>query len=166
MGTPYLGEIRMFGGVFAPRDWAFCDGRLLPISQNSTLFTLIGTTYGGDGVNNFALPDLRGRLPVHVGPQFSLGQKAGNESVTLNLAQLPPHQHAPAASSGSGDANSPQKAVWATGAGSYYTAGTANATMSTLAVQSTGSGQPHDNLSPFLVVTFIIALVGIWPSQN
>lgn len=166
MATPFIGEVRIFGGSFAPAGWAFCDGRLLPISENEALYSLIGTTYGGDGTSTFGLPDLRGRLPMHAGPQYQLGQLAGAETVQLSANQLPIHQHPPAASSASGNTNSPQNAVWASGSSAYYGTGSANATLNAAAVQPAGNGQPHDNLSPYLVVSFIIALQGVYPSQS
>jgi microcystin-dependent protein len=167
MSTAFVGEIRIFGGNYAPFGWAFCDGRLIPISENQALYSLIGTTFGGDGINTFALPDLRGRLPMHTGSEFPLGEAAGDESVELTTGQLPSHQHPPAAVSGPGNTGSPQGAVWAAaGAGSYYGTGNVDSPMNAGAVQATGSGQPHDNLSPFQVVTFIIALDGVYPSRS
>jgi microcystin-dependent protein len=166
MATPYIGEVRLFGGNFAPLGWALCDGSLLSIDSNAALFNLIGTTYGGDGQTTFALPDLRGRAPVHVGGQFTLGQPGGSEQVTVTSAQLPAHQHSPAAVSGSGGTGSPTGAVWAGASNAIYGAGTANAPMNAATGSPTGGGQPHDNLSPFLVLTFIIALEGVYPTQS
>ena len=165
MATPYIGEVRLFGGNFAPVGWSFCDGSLLSIASYEALFNLIGTTYGGDRQTTFALPDLRGRVPVHVGGQFTLGQQGGSEQVTLTSAQLPAHQHSPAAVSGSGGTGSPKSAVWAGASSSMYASGTADAPMNAATGSPAGSSQPHDNLSPFLVLTFIIALDGIYPSQ-
>src|SRR3954452_12710405 len=113
MSDPYIGEIRMFGGNFAPVGWAFCDGQLLPIAENDALFNLIGTTYGGDGQETFALPNLQSRVPIHVGPGFSLGQAAGVETVTLTTSQIPAHSHVPQVNAGSGTKASPQNNVWA-----------------------------------------------------
>lgn len=166
MADPYIGEIRLFGGNFAPLGWAFCDGTLLPISQNAALFNLIGTTYGGDGTTTFGLPDLRGRLPLHAGPQNPLGQMGGSETVTLTTAQLPQHQHPVSAVSAAGSTGSPQNAIWAAASTDYYAGGSANATMNAAAVRSAGGGLPHQNLSPFGVVSFIIALEGVYPSQS
>lgn len=166
MATPYIGEIRIFGGNFAPAGWAFCNGQLLSISQNEALFSLLGTTYGGDGINTFGLPDLRGRLPMHAGPQYQLGQMAGSETVQLSTNQLPVHQHPPTASSGGGNANGPQSAIWAATARFSYGTGSPNAPMNVAAVQPAGGGHPHDNLSPFLTLSFIIALEGIYPAQS
>lgn len=167
MAQPFIGEIRMFGGNFAPVGWAFCDGRLIPISQNNALFALIGTTYGGDGVSTFALPDLQCRVPVHVGPGFALGQKAGVEAVTLTTSQLPAHSHVPQCNSNPGNQGSPQNGVWASSAPStLYSNAVPSATMAAAAMGSTGGSQPHDNMIPFLVVNFILSLFGIFPSQN
>lgn len=154
------------GGNYPPEGWAFCDGSLLPIASYQELYTLIGTTYGGDGQTTFALPDLRGRVPVHVGGQFTLGQQGGSETVSLTAAQLPAHQHSPAAFSGPGDAGSPKGASWAGASSSIYAAGSADAVMNAAAGSPAGDGQPHDNVSPFLVLSFIIALFGIYPSQS
>src|SRR5215467_4780439 len=116
MSSPFIGEIRMFGGNFAPVGWAFCNGALIPISENDALFNLIGTTYGGDGQETFALPDLQSRVPMHVGPGFALGQSGGSESVTLTTSQIPAHSHVPQANTNPGTSNTPQNSVWSTGA--------------------------------------------------
>lgn len=170
MSQPFVGEIRMFAGNFAPVGWAFCQGQLLPISENETLFNLIGTTYGGDGQNTFALPNLASRVPVHVGPGFALGQAAGAESVTLTTSQIPAHSHVPACFSNAqgGNQNDGTGGVWATStAGSLYDNVTPPAiTMAPSCVGSTGGSQPHDNMLPFLVVNFIISLFGVFPSQS
>jgi microcystin-dependent protein len=166
MSQPYLGEVRMFGGNFAPVDWEFCNGQLLPISQYDVLYTLIGTTYGGDGVSTFALPDLRGRLPVHVGAGAVLAQTGGAEAVTLSSATMPNHTHPLAASSGAADSTSPAGKVWATGGDMPYTATlTPDTTMHAGALSSAGGSQPHENMPPFLAVSFIIATAGVFPSQ-
>jgi microcystin-dependent protein len=170
MSTPYIGEIRMFGGTFAPVGWAFCNGQLLPISQNDALFSLIGTTYGGDGQTTFALPDLRGRIPIHQGSGFQLGQIAGTETVTLTTQQIPNHTHPPQCKSTAGELGSPQNAVWAASASNqtiYSNAGpTGGVSMKATAMANDGGSQPHDNMMPFLAVSFIIALEGIYPTQN
>lgn len=173
MGQPYIGEIRLFGGNFAPLNWAFCNGALLSISQNSSMYQLLGTTYGGDGQSTFGLPDLQGRLPVHAGQgaglsNYVLGQKAGSETVTLTTGQLPSHSHGALGSTG-GAVSSPSSATWGNGAlanNSFGAGASANATMNTGSIGMTGGNQPHDNLTPFLVVSFIIALYGVYPSQN
>ncbi|HWD07583.1 MAG TPA: tail fiber protein [Actinomycetota bacterium] len=164
MATPYVGEIRMFAGNFAPVGWMLCQGQLLPISDNEVLFNLIGTTYGGDGIDTFALPDLQSRVPVHVGPGFSLGQAGGAESVTLTTSQLPAHSHVPQGAA-TGNQSSPAGAVWAGGT-RLYTVPPANSPMSPVALQGSGGSQPHDNMLPYLVVNFIISLSGIFPSQS
>lgn len=172
MATPYIGEIRMFGGTFAPVDWALCNGQFLAISDYAALFNLIGTTYGGDGQNTFAVPDLQCRVPVHQGQgpglsNYVLGQKAGAETVTLTLGQLASHTHQAMGSSASSNLQSnPAGNTWAVNADQSFGPGTsANATMNTASIGNTGNNQPHDNMDPFLAVTFIIALNGIYPSQ-
>ncbi len=176
MSEPFIGEIRMFAGTFAPRGWALCDGQLLAISQNDALFSLLGTTYGGDGRTTFGLPDLRGRVPVHAGsgtgPGLSarpLGQKAGSETVTLTTQQIPSHAHTPvkASTEPADDSNPAGKALAATSYDVYITNPTVGLTdLAAGAVTSVGGSQPHDNAQPFLCVNFIIALVGIYPSRN
>jgi microcystin-dependent protein len=168
MSTPFIGEIRMFGGNFAIRGWAFCNGALLDIQQNDTLFSLIGTTYGGDGQSTFALPDLQGRIPIHQGGGFTLGQKGGVESVTLTTQQIPSHAHPPQCNSAAGDLGSPQNAVWAASATNQtlYSDGPPTATMNSACMTSDGGSQPHENMMPYLVISFIISLEGIYPSQN
>jgi len=166
MSQPYVGEIRMFAGNFAPVGWAFCSGQLLPISENPTLFQLIGTTYGGDGVNTFALPNLQSRVPMHVGSGFTLGQAAGSETVTLTVQQIPAHSHVPQASTTAGSKPSPQSNVWAQSTANQFTNAAPSLTMATQAIGSAGGSQPHDNMLPFLVVNFIISLFGVFPSQS
>ena len=170
--TPYVGQIMAFGGNFAPQGWALCDGSLLPISQYETLFTLIGTTYGGDGQTTFALPDLRGRAALHQGQgpglsSYSLGQSGGAEAVTLTVGQLPPHSHPAMGSSGAGASPSPSGAVWAGSPVNIYAGGAAaNAAMSATAISASGGSQPHDNMLPFVTLNFCIAFEGIYPSQS
>jgi microcystin-dependent protein len=172
MGEPYVGEIRIFGGNFAPAGWMFCDGQLLPISENETLFTLIGTTYGGDGQSTFALPDLRGRIPVHNGNGFILAQTGGVEQVTLTVPQLVAHTHVPACFSeagGVGDQQTPVGNFWSatsTGDQTYETAVTNNGTMNANLIGAAGGSQPHDNMGPYLCVSFIISLFGVFPSPT
>ena len=172
MSEAYLGEIRMFAGNFAPQNWAPCDGRLLPIAENDALFTLLGTTYGGDGQTTFGLPDLRGRLPIGMGSGPGLspraqGQAMGVESVTLTVAQTPAHTHAFAAG-GASSSTSPQGLVPAAATGFSFYAATPSGSdaLNPGTVQAVGSGQPHDNVMPSLAVSFIIALAGIYPSQS
>jgi microcystin-dependent protein len=165
MSSPFIGEIRMFAGNFAPQGWSFCDGSLIPISENDALFNLIGTTYGGDGQSTFALPDLRSRVPVHAGPGFTLGQTGGEETVTLTVQQIPSHIHVPQAKSVAGNQASPAGGVWAASSLNQYTANTPSSSMDAAALGSAGGSQPHDNMVPFLVVNFILSLFGVFPSQ-
>ncbi len=168
MPQPYVGEIRLVGFSFAPQGWALCDGSALPIAQYEALFNLIGTTYGGDGQATFNVPDLRGRLPVHAGGGLAIGQSGGQETVAVSVAQLPPHTHSAPAVSASGTLSSPVGNLWAgaTGAINLYSSSAATAAMNAGAVSPVGGGQPHDNLSPFLAVSFIISLFGIFPAQT
>jgi microcystin-dependent protein len=164
MGTPYLAEIRIFSFNYPPKGWAFCNGQLLAINQNQALFALLGTTYGGNGVQTFALPNLQGNFPVHVGNGFVLGQVGGEFSHTLNLNEMPAHTHVPAGSSTPANLGVPTGNVWATGNAAYNP--TANTTMNPAGILSLGGSQAHENRPPFLVVNFCIALQGIFPSQN
>ena len=167
MAQPYVGEIRMFAGNFAPAGWMFCEGQLLAISEYETLFNLIGTTYGGDGQSTFALPDLQGRLPVHQGNGFVLAESAGVEEVTLTVQQIPPHTPPQVASSAIGNSAHPEGAVLAeSSVVSLYQSGTPSTAMAAQAITSTGGSQPHTNLQPYLCVDFIISLFGIFPSQT
>ncbi len=170
MGQPYGGEIRLFAGNFAPLNWMFCDGSVLAISQNETLFNLIGTTYGGDGQTTFNLPDLRGRVPVHQGSfqgnPFIIGQIGGTESVTLTVNQIPGHSHAPQAASTGGTSDSPAGNVWANWTGSQYSNQGGIVQMNSGVLTAAGGGQPHDNMMPFLAVSYIISMFGIFPSQG
>lgn len=175
MTTPYVGEIRMFGGTFAPNGWMFCDGSLLPISENDVLFILIGTTYGGDGQETFALPDLRGRVPLHQGQgpgltQRQLGEKSGTESVTLIGSQIPTHNHTPTCSSNAGNSAAPGNNVWAansnTAALQFTTSTASPVNMSPASVGTVGGSQPHENRIPFQAVNYIISLFGVFPSQS
>ena len=169
MGTPYVGEIRMFAGNFAPVGWAFCNGAALAISENDVLFTLIGTTYGGDGQNTFNLPDLQSRVPVHMGGAFQIGQSGGVETVTLTTSQIPAHSHVPQCSGNAGSDQSPLNNVWAVSGSNIYsdpTNGPPNVGMDPGALGNSGGSQPHDNMVPFLCINFIISLFGIFPSQT
>lgn len=172
MAQPYVGEVRMFGGNFAPAGWAFCDGRLLAISQYDTLFNLIGTTYGGDGQQTFAVPDMRGRLPVHMGQgpgisnNYVIGQKGGTESVTLTANQIPAHNHLLLVSGTAASASSPQSNMLANGTANLYLRDNPSATMSNASINLTGGNQAHDNMMPYLCVSFIISLFGIFPSPT
>jgi len=169
MGQPYIGEIRMFGGNFAPAGWMFCEGQLLPISENEALFQLLGTTYGGDGQSTFGLPDLRGRLPVHQGPGFQLAEAGGAESVTLTSNQIPNHSHPALASTSTTTSNDPTNNVGgAVTVATVFPYGTDNplTPLSPSAVGSTGGSQPHSNLQPYLCISFIISLFGIFPTPT
>lgn len=167
MSQPYVGEIRMFAGNFAPVGWNFCDGSILAISENETLFNLIGTTYGGDGQTTFALPDLRSRVPVHVGPGFALAQAAGAETVTLTTSQIPAHSHVAQGFNAAGNQPGPGNGVWASSSpATYYGTGAPSVTFDPAAIGSSGGSQPHDNMIPFLVINFIISLFGVFPSQS
>ncbi len=172
MSEPFVGEIRMFAGNFAPRGWAFCDGQLLAVSQNDALFSLFGTTYGGDGRTTFGLPDLRGRLPMHAGtgPGLSprrLGTKLGTEEETLTTNQLPSHTHPWRAFSGDAQNSSPDGTALAKPTADIYSDSGANPDpMNSGVVTSVGGSQSHTNLMPFLCVNFIVALFGIYPSRQ
>ena len=167
MAQPYVGEIRIFAGNFAPAGWMFCDGQLLSISENETLFQLIGTTYGGDGQNTFALPDLQGRLPLHQGNGFVLAQSGGVETVTLQTQQIPAHAHAMVASTAPGTQNSPSNSVTASSSSILlYIQDVTDSDLAASAVSPIGGSQPHDNFQPYLCVNFIISLFGIFPSPT
>jgi microcystin-dependent protein len=173
MAQPYVGEIRMFAGNFAPAGWAFCDGSQMAISENETLFQLIGTTYGGDGQTTFNLPDLRGRVPVHqgtdqsTGTTFTLGEQAGVESVTLTTQQTPQHNHLLLATGATGTQANPGGNLLANSQGPQpYIQEGPDGNLSPQAVAPVGGNQPHENLEPFLGINFIISLFGIFPSQT
>ena len=167
MAQPYVGEIRMFGGNFAPAGWMFCEGQLLPISENETLFNLIGTTYGGDWQSTFALPDLRGRLPLHQGNGFILAETGGAEEVTLTVPQIPVHSHPLLASSNNAtSANAAGNVLAQTPTYTPYISGVpANAPLAA-SVGPIGGSQPHSNFQPYLCISFIISLFGIFPSPT
>jgi microcystin-dependent protein len=175
MSEPFIAEIRIFAGNFAPRSWAFCDGQLLPISNNTALFSLIGTTYGGDGRTTTALPNLEGRAPMHPGrgpgqTARRLGQRVGVETVTLTEAQIPSHTHTVRANPASGTTNMPTNVASIAGAGADRLYGTNTTTnlvdMSDQTLSATGGSQAHGNLQPYLVLNFIIALQGLYPSRS
>ncbi len=164
MAEPFLSEIRLFSFGFAPNGWALCNGQLLPINQNQALFALLGTTYGGNGITTFALPDLRGRIPVHNGSGFTLGQTGGAFAHTLSISELPQHGHVPR-SGGTATALSPAGAVWANPGKPAY-GSQLSAAMNSASMNMTGGSQAHENTAPYAVVSFAIALQGIFPSQN
>jgi microcystin-dependent protein len=170
MPDPFLSEIKIMSFNYAPRGWAQCNGQLLPINQNQALFSLLGTTYGGNGQTTFALPDLRGRVPIHVGGGHTLGERAGEESHTLTLAELPTHLHALMASNTTGDAPVPfsngQGNVLASNPSALYKPPANLVAMEASSVTNVGGSQPHLNLQPFLTLNYCICLVGIFPSQN
>jgi|SRR5271169_3759327 len=169
MSEPYVGEIRMFAGNFAPLDWMFCDGSVLSITQYEVLYTLIGTTYGGNGTTTFALPDLRGRAPIHQGAGFAMGQFAGTENVTVTQLQMPQHTHA-ARGATIGNATGPIGSYWSTDPGGNVAAYSKvppapNGAMNAAAIGAAGSDVPHPNMQPFLAISYIISLFGVFPSQ-
>lgn len=169
MAQPYVGEIRMFAGNFAPAGWMFCEGQLLPISEYETLFNLIGTTYGGDGQSTFALPDLRGRLPLHFGNGFTLAETGGVETVTLTVSQIPAHSHPLLATSNFAGSTAVQNNIAAASNVvnvDAYGSDQPVTSVSPSSVSSTGGSQPHNNFQPYLCVDFIISLFGIFPTQT
>jgi microcystin-dependent protein len=170
MSEPFLGEIRIFPYNFAPRSWAFCSGQILAIAQNTALFSLLGTTYGGNGTTTFALPDLRGRVAVSSGQgpglsNYDLGQVGGTESVTLTQNQMPGHSHLASVNNGAATSTRPNNQVPAQSTPAYAAAGDGS-TFNPAFIQNTGGGQPHGNVQPFLTLNFCIALEGIFPSRN
>lgn len=167
MAQPYVGEIRMFAGNFNPNGWMFCEGQLLPISENETLFQLIGTTYGGDGESTFALPDLRGRIPLHQGNGFILAETGGAEEVTLTVQQIPIHTHALLASGDPGNQVNVAGALTSNSQGALcYIEDPPSVSMNVNDIGPVGGSQPHTNLQPFLCINFIISLFGIFPSPT
>jgi len=166
MAQPYVGEIRMFAGNFAPAGWMFCEGQLLPISENETLFQLIGTTYGGDGESTFALPDLRGRIPLHQGNGFILAETGGAEEITLTVNQIAAHSHPFLASSAAASQTAPTGGLFATAQGDVYTGSFSPTLMSAQSISPTGGSQLHTNFQPYLCINFIISLFGIFPSPT
>jgi microcystin-dependent protein len=170
MAEPFLSEIRIMSFVFAPKGWALCNGQLLPINQNQALFSLLGTTFGGDGRVNFALPDLRGRTPIHVGSGHTLGERGGEQAHTLSISELPTHTHVLNASSTAGDApvpnNGTQGDILASSTNNVYNTPTQIVALNAGTVTNTGGSQAHLNMQPFLTLNFCIALQGIFPSPN
>lgn len=165
MSEPFIGEIKLVTWNFAPRGWAFCDGRVLPISQNQALFAVIGTTYGGDGRTTFALPDFRGRVPLHRGPAAALAQSGGEESHTLAMREMAAHSHGTNAAPVAPDQAGPYGNLWAETASGYATA-PGSTTMDGAGCAPAGGGQPHPNLPPYLVLNFVIALTGVYPPRT
>ncbi|MBL0386544.1 phage tail protein [Tumebacillus sp. ITR2] len=165
MSEQYLGEIRLFANGYAPRGWALCEGQILSIQQNAALFSLLGTTYGGNGQTTFALPDLRGRVPIHFNSNHPLGASQGEAAHTLISTEIPMHTHLAQGSSAAASDISPQNNVWATQSNLYGPASSL-ALMNPESIAATGGSQPHNNMQPYLSVNFCIALVGIYPSRN
>lgn len=166
MAEPFLSEIRIMSFQFAPKGWALCNGQLLPINQNQALFSLLGTTFGGDGRVNFALPDLRGRTPIHVGSGHTLGERGGEQAHTLSIAELPQHAHVAQGTSATGDSVIPTSNVLADSPSQLYAPFGSTTTLAPSSVTNTGGSQAHLNMQPFLTLSFCIALQGIFPSPN
>lgn len=171
MSEPFLGEIKVISWNFPPKGWTFCNGQLLPINQNQALFSILGTTYGGDGRQTFGLPDLQGRTPLHVGNGFTLGEHAGETAHTLGLSELPAHTHTLQGAAVNGDTPVPgpplgPPATTLANVNNLYSSAPPNQTLSPGSIASAGGSQPHENMSPYLVLNFIIALTGIFPSVN
>ena len=166
MAEPFLSEIRLMSFNFAPKGWALCNGQLLPINQNQALFSLLGTTYGGDGRVNFGLPDLRGRVPIHVGNGQTLGERAGTETETISMSQMPAHNHLVQANSAPGNIGTPNGNFLANISTKAYGTFTSLTTLSPSTVTNLGGSQPHVNMQPYLTLNFCIALQGIFPSPN
>lgn len=162
----YVGEIRMFAGNFAPLGWALCQGQTLPISENEVLFQLIGTTYGGDGQETFQLPNLQGRIPIHQGSGYVIGQLAGSETVGLTVNQIPSHTHPPLCQSAMGNQAGPGGGVWASSNLNQYSSNAPSVNMDPGALSPVGNSVAHDNMMPFLAINFIISLYGVFPSQT
>jgi microcystin-dependent protein len=163
MSEPFLGEVKIISWNFPPKGWAFCNGQLLPINQNQALFAILGTTYGGNGQTTFALPNLQGRSPIHFGNGFPVGEAAGETAHTLTLHELPAHNHILQATAANGDTPLPTMLA---DANNLYSTAAPNTTLTPGSIDNVGGSQPHDNMSPYLVLNFIIALQGIFPSRN
>lgn len=167
MGTPFMGEIKLIAWNFPPKGWAFCNGQLLPINQNQALFSLMGTMYGGNGQTNFAIPDFRGRIPLHLGAGFIQGQVGGQPNHTLTQNEMPTHNHFISGSSNTASADTPEDCIWGVPTGQLpYLAANPNTTMNPAAIPTTGGSQPHNNMPPYLCVNFVVALIGVFPSRN
>jgi microcystin-dependent protein len=167
MGTPFLGELRLFSFQFAPKGWALCNGQLMAINQNQALFALLGTTYGGNGIQTFALPNMQGRCGIHFGNGHTQGESAGEENHTLVTSEMPSHTHTVSCSSGTADQANPLNNLWAQDdADAVLYRNSGGSTMASAAIANTGGSQPHNNMSPFLVMSYCIALQGIFPSRN
>lgn len=166
MSSPFIGEIKIVSFLFAPKGWALCNGQLLPINQNTALFSLLGTMYGGDGRVNFALPNLQGRVPLHAGSGYTQGQTLGEQTHTLSIAEMPAHNHALAALKADASLESPANNLPAYAAEEAYSRETPAVVLNSQAIGNAGGSQPHSNMQPYLVLNFVIALTGIFPSRN
>ena len=167
MSEPFLAEIKIFAFDFAPRGWAFCDGQLLPINQNQSLYSLLGTIYGGDGRTNFALPDMRGRTPIHVGGGHQQGQKSGEELHTVSVTEMPAHSHLVQGTNQHANQSDPVGKVWAAQSeGTHYGSAPSDTSLHNSSISQTGGGQSHDNMQPFTALRFGIALQGLFPPRN
>jgi microcystin-dependent protein len=166
VSEPFLGEIKLFAINFAPKGWALCNGQLLPINQNQGLFSLLGTTYGGNGQTNFALPNLQGRVPIHRGAGHTLGERAGEQAHTLSISELPTHTHILSGVSNAASTNTPTSSTYLAATNNGYTAASNLVALGPSELSSVGGSQPHQNMQPYLVLNFCIALQGIFPSQN
>lgn len=167
MSEPFLSEIKIVSFNFPPKGWAFCNGQLLPINQNQALFALLGTTYGGDGRVNFGLPNLQSRIPIHMGGEFTLGERGGEPAHTLNVSELPTHTHTPQGNSTNpASASSASGNLWGYNTQNTYAPNSDGTAMNPACIAAVGGNQPHDNMSPYLVLNFVIALQGIFPSQT
>jgi microcystin-dependent protein len=166
MGTPFMAEVKIISWNFAPKGWAFCNGQLLPINQNQALFSILGTTYGGNGQTNFALPNLQGRTPIHWGGGFTLGEVGGQTAHTITASEMPAHNHIPVGNSSTADLSTPVGNFFSDGGKAIYSQTNPDGAMFPGLVSNVGGSQPHNNMSPYLVLNFIIALQGVFPSQN
>jgi microcystin-dependent protein len=166
MSEPFIGEIRAFGQAWAPQGWALCNGQLLSINQNQALFSLLGTTYGGNGQTTFALPDLRGRVPMHVGNGVTLGQSAGEENHTLTQNEMPQHTHLVSGSTAEANQKNVAGNIWAASSSNPFAQAAPDATMNAASLGTAGGSQPHPNMQPYLTMNYCIAIQGIYPSRN
>jgi microcystin-dependent protein len=167
MSEPFLAEIKIFAFNFAPRGWAFCDGQILPINQNQSLYSLLGTTYGGDGRTSFGLPDMRGRTPIHVDNGHPLGQKSGEEAHTISVAEMPTHSHHARGTNQQANQKDPTGNVWAAQSeGTHFGSATPNSSLNNSSISQSGGGQSHENMQPFTSLRFCIAIQGLFPSRN
>ena len=165
MSEPFIGEVKIISWNFPPKGWEFCNGQLLPINQNQALFSILGTTYGGDGRQTFGLPNLQGRMPVHVGNGIVLGELGGETAHTLNISEMPAHTHVPAGSNAAPNSRTPAGKIWTANPAQPFGV-SADTSMNPATLLQNGGGQPHENMSPYLVLNFVIALQGIFPSRN